>query len=158
MPPGCLPAIRFNHGAESVIELIMKTPSKNRKVLLIENEPAAMEVLRVLINSLGCHGEVAADGQQALDMLGHEDFDAVLLDLRSSTMPPEEVVSGIHDLRPSLVGRVLVITGEVEDKTTLDLVERFFLLKVRRSRLNFDLAGRLRALLQIAPLPSEIQL
>ncbi|TAM82755.1 MAG: response regulator [Acidobacteria bacterium] len=135
----------------------MKAGSKDRKVLLIEDEPVAREVLRALVNNLGCHGEVVADGRQALAMVRYEDFDAVLLDLRSSAMPFDEVVSGIHDIRPSLVGRVLVITGEADDKTTLDLVERFFLLQVRRSRLKLDLAGRLRALLQIAPLSQEFQ-
>jgi CheY-like chemotaxis protein len=135
----------------------MKTASHDRKVLLIESEPVARDVLRVLLNNLGCQGEVATDGQQALAMVSCENFDAVLLDLRSSSLPPEEVVSGIHDLRPSLVGRVLVITGEVDDRSTLDLVERYFLLQVRRSRLTFDLAGRLRALLRLAPAHTEIQ-
>ncbi len=133
------------------------TASHDRKVLLIESEPAAREVLRVLLKELGCLGEVVADGQQALAMVSCTDFDAVLLDLRSSSLPPEEIVSGIHDLRPSLVGRVLVITGEVDDSSTLDLIERYFLLQVRRSRLTFDLVGRLRALLRIAPLRAEIQ-
>jgi DNA-binding response OmpR family regulator len=149
--------VRFEDDAEFVIEPTMKTGSKDRKVLLIESEPVAREVLRVLVNNLGCHGEVVDDGQQALAIIRCEDFDAVLLDLRSSSLPPEEVVSGIHDLRPSLVGRVLVITGEVDDNSTLDLIERYFLLQIRRSRLIFDLVGRLRALLRIAPSPSEIQ-
>lgn len=135
----------------------MKIGSKGRKVLLVEGEPVAREVLRVLVKNLGCEGEVAADGQQALAMVSSEDFDAVLLDLRSSSLPPEEVVSGIHDIRPSLVGRVLVITGEVDDRLTLDLIERYFLLRVRYSRVLFDLVGRLRALLRIAPSPSRIR-
>ncbi len=135
----------------------MKIGSKNRKVLLIEGEPVARELLRDLLKNLGCHGEVVADGQQALAMVSSEDFDAVLLDLRSSSLPPEEVVAGIHDIRPSLVGRVLVITGEVDDHSTLDLIERYFLLRIRQSRVIFDLVGRLRALLQIAPSPSNVQ-
>lgn len=135
----------------------MKTGSKSRKVLLIEGEPVAREALRVLVKNLGCHDQVAADGQQALSMVTCEDFDAVLLDLRSSSLPPEEVVSGIHDIRPSLVGRVLVITGEVDDRDTLDLIERYFLLRIRQSRVLFDLVGRLRALLGIAPSPSQVQ-
>ncbi|HXH49945.1 MAG TPA: hypothetical protein VNM47_11430 [Terriglobia bacterium] len=135
----------------------MKSGSKDRKVLLIQKEPITRDVLRVLVNNLGCQGEVAVDGPQALAMVRSQDYDAVLLDLRSSALPPEEVVSGIHDIRPALVGRVLVITGEVDDPTTLELVERYFLLQIRQSRLSFDLAGRLRALLQIAPLSSETQ-
>ena len=136
------------------IALTMKAASKSRKVLLIESEPVAREVLQVLVENLGCHGEVVTDGRQALATVRSEDFDAVLLDLRSSAIPPEDVVSGIHHIQPSLLGRVLVITGEVDDQATLELVERYFLLQIRRSRLKVDLAGRLRALLRIAPLRS----
>ena len=133
----------------------MEAASKARKVLLIESEPVASEVLQVLVDNLGCHGEVVPDGRQALATVRSEDFDAVLLDLRSSAMPPEDAVSGIRHIQPSLLGRVLVITGEVDDQATLDLVERYLLLRIRRSRLKFGLAGRLRALLRITSLRSS---
>lgn len=135
----------------------MTSASQDRKVLLIEGEPAASDLLRVLMNKLGCRGEVAANGQQALAMVGCKDFDAVLLDLRSSNLPAEDVISGIHEIRPNLIGRVLVITGEVDDRETLELVERYFLLQIPRSRLINELVGRLRALLHIAPSPSELR-
>lgn len=136
----------------------MASTSQDRKVLLIEGEQSASEVLRVLMKKLGCNGEVAGNGQQALAMVSRKDYDAVLLDLRSSKIPPGDVVAGIHEIRPSLIGRVLVITGEVDDRETLELVEQYFLLQVRRSRLLHELVGRLRALLRIAPTPSEMQL
>ena len=111
-------------------------------------------MLRALVNDLGCQGEVAADGREALAMIRRRNFDAVLLDLRSSSLPAEEVVAGIHDMRPSLIGRVLVVTGEVDGPETLDLIERYFLLQVRRSQVSFDVVDRLRALLRISPSPS----
>ena len=135
----------------------MKTTStKDRKVLLVESEPASREVLRSLLKNAGCQGELVADCQKAMAMVSSSDFDAVLLDLRSSNLPPEEVVAGIHDIRPSLVGRVLVITGEVDERETLDLIERYFLLQIRESRLLKDLVGRLRALLRISPSPTGV--
>jgi CheY-like chemotaxis protein len=140
-----------------VIVLTMEAGSKGRKVLLIKSEPLARDLLDVLVYKLGCRHEAVADARKSLATVRHEDFDAVLLDLRSSVTPPAEVVVGIHHLRFSLLGRVLVITGEVDDRATLDLVERYVRLLMRRSRLIFGLAGRLRALLRIAPLPGEIQ-
>lgn len=139
----------------------MKSLSQNRKILFIEGEPAHKELFRTLLAKLDCEGKVAVTGQQGLEMISREEFDAVLLDLRSSDLPPEEVVSGIHEMRPSLVGRVLVISGEVDDPATLNLMERHFLLKIPRTRLINDLVGCLRALLCIPPLrrqlPAEVR-
>jgi hypothetical protein len=53
----------------------------------------------------------------------------------------------IIKVSPSLVGRVPVITGEVTDSTTMDLIARHCrLAHVLRNRLMQDLWTRLRAL------------
>ena len=57
-------------------------------------------------------------------MIKKKSFDAVLLDLRCSEMPAREMVSAIRELRPNLVGRVLVITGEMSDPQTMQMIER----------------------------------
>ena len=121
-----------------------------RKVLIIEDEPSIRNVLYVLLAGLGCDGDVAHDTREALPMLDQNRFDAVLLDLRSSHLPPKEMVSAITEVRPSLMGRVLVITGEVSDPETLEMFERCAVPHVTRSRVTSDLWGRLRALLGFA--------
>jgi CheY-like chemotaxis protein len=119
--------------------------------LILENELPIRNVLFTLLASLGCERDAVANGREALAALSRETFDAVLLDLRCSDLPPEEVVTEIHHLRPSLVGHVLVITAEVADPETLELVERHLLLQVPQDRLWQDLRGYLRALFQISP-------
>ena len=86
-----------------------------RHVLIVEGEPSIRNVFYVLLAGLGCEGDIAHTGHQALAMIKKESFDAVLLDLRCSEMPAGEMVSAIRELRPNLVGRVLVITGEVSE-------------------------------------------
>jgi DNA-binding response OmpR family regulator len=103
----------------------------------------------VLLAGLGCDGDVAHDTDQALSMIRQDQFDAVLLDLRSA--PLQQMVSAITELRPSLVGRVLVITGEVSDANTLEILEHYAVPHVPRSRVTSDLWGRLRSLLGFAP-------
>ena len=125
----------------------MSPDAHRRKVLIIEDEPSIRNVLYVLLAGLGCEGDVAYDGRQALAMIRQESFDAVLLDLRCSNLPAEKVVSEIVELRPNLVGRVLVITGEVADSKTMEIIERNCLPHMPRSRVVEDLWGRLRSLL-----------
>jgi CheY-like chemotaxis protein len=133
----------------------MDETTPRRKILIIEKEQAIRNVLFSLLAGLGCDRTSIDSGRDALSELSREPFDAVLLDLRSSDLPPEEVVSSIHLLRPSLIGHVLVITGEVADPAALELIERHFLLQVPRDRLLPDLLGCLRALLRIAPTPHQ---
>ncbi|MGH6630959.1 MAG: response regulator [Burkholderiales bacterium] len=121
--------------------------------MIIEDEPSIRNALFVLLAGLGCEGDVAYTGQQALAMISREKFDAVLLDLRCSNFPAEEVVSQIKELRPNLVGRVLVITGEVADAQTMDLISRHLLPSISRNRLMPELWGQLRGILGISAPP-----
>lgn len=125
----------------------MPSSPLRRKVLIIEDEPTIRNVLYVLLAGLGCDGDVAHDTQQALSMIRKDRFDAVLLDLRSAHLPPEQMVSAITELRPSLVGRVLVITGELSDPNTLEMLERCAVPHISLSRVTADLWGRMEALL-----------
>lgn len=133
----------------------MITVSQRRKVLIIEDEPSIRNLLHHLVEKLGCENAAVTDGQQALAMISRKEFDAVLLDLRCSNLQPDDVVAGIHGMRPSLIGRILVITGEVSDAKTLDLIDRHFLLPIPHTRLLQDLVSRLRVLLRIAPSPNR---
>jgi DNA-binding response OmpR family regulator len=125
----------------------MKPPVPRRRVLMIEDEPSIRNVLFVLLAGLGLDGDVAYDARQALSMLRQNSFDAILLDLRCSNLPPDQIVSAIQEIRPSLVGRVLVITGEVSDPAALESVEKLCLPHVSRNRVVEELWVRLRALL-----------
>lgn len=129
----------------------MASEPRRRKVLIIEDEPSIRNVLYVLLAGFGCDGDVANDSQHALAMLRQGRFDAVLLDLRSAHLPTDEMVSAIIDIRPNLVGRVLVITGELTDPDTLATLERQALPHIPLSRLTTDLWERLRVLLGFTP-------
>jgi len=121
-----------------------------RHVLIVEDEPSIRNVFYVLLAGLGCEGDIAHTGQQALAMIKKESFDAVLLDLRCAEMPAEEMVSAIRELRPNLVGRVLVITGEVSDPLAMEMIKNNCWPHIPRQRVMQELWGRLCALLGLS--------
>ncbi len=125
----------------------MSTSAARRKVLIIEDDASIRNALYVLLAGQQCDGDVATSGRQALSMIRRESFDAILLDMRCQNVLPEQMLSQISYLRPNLVGRVLVITGEVADPKCLELIERNCLPHVSRSRLATDLLSEIRALL-----------
>ena len=133
----------------------VSSSAPRRKVLIVEDEPSIRNVLYVLLAALGCEGDVAYTGRQALAAIRRESFDAVLLDLRCCGLPPERVVSEIKELCPNLVGRVLVITGEVTGRTTMEAIEHLCIPHISRSHVVEELSGCLRSLFGLSPSPAD---
>jgi DNA-binding NtrC family response regulator len=110
----------------------------HRMVVTIKDKPSIRNVLRVLVAGLSFDGDVASSIQQILSMISQDQFDRVLLDLRS-TEPPQ-MDSAITELRPILVGRVLVITGDVSNPSTLEMIEHYAVPHIPSSRVASDLS------------------
>jgi len=115
-------------------EIPMAPNPPHRKVLVIKDEPSIRNVLRVLVAGLRYDGDVASSIQQVLSMIRQDQFNTVLLDLRSAE--PPQMDSAITALRPILVGRVLVITGDVSNPSTLEMIEHYAVPHIPSSRVN----------------------
>jgi CheY-like chemotaxis protein len=119
-------------------EIPMAPNPPQRKVLIIKDEPSIRNVLRVLVAGLSYDGDIASSVKQMLSMIREDQFDTVLLDLRS--IEPPQMDSAITELRPILVGRVLVITGEVSNPSTLEMIEHYAVPHLPSSRVTSDLS------------------
>lgn len=127
----------------------MNNPEPQRKILIIETEAGVLNLAHILLESMGCHCTDAVGAAQALAMLRRKSFDAVLLDLHCSAEMPAEVISGIHKIQPSLIGRVLVINGETHDRKTFEFVQKHCFGSVPRGRILLDLWSSLQRLFSV---------
>jgi DNA-binding response OmpR family regulator len=98
--------------------------SARRRVLTLRDEPAIRKMLAVLSRQIGRLSESSFDHEGPLAGFAPQDFDSMLLNLRCSASEGVEGFSGIHETHASLVGRVLVVTGEIRDRHTMELVDR----------------------------------
>ncbi len=119
-----------------------------RKVLVIEDESSIRNALFAMLARLHCESEATGSGAEALAKIQQDQFDAVLVDLRCADLQAEVVIPQIHNLRPNLVGRVLVSDLDVPDEKSLKLIEEYFLIRVPHHRLPDDAQGYLRAILR----------
>lgn len=125
----------------------LATPDKSRrKVLIVEEVPSASNMLQVLLNVLNCESETALGRDQALAMIAREDYDAVLLDLRHADVSAKPMLSQINEVSPSLVNRVLVITGEVGESSVVGQYGPRYLPRATDIRLMENVHRRLLAL------------
>ncbi|MCB0212856.1 MAG: response regulator [Anaerolineae bacterium] len=78
------------------------------RILLAEDNPTNQHLALLLLNKLGYHADVAADGRQVLAMLEQQSYDVVLMDLNMPEMDGLETTEHIlqhypADRRPRIV-------------------------------------------------------
>ena len=72
---------------------------------------------------LGAQVTSARDGQQALDLIRGQDWDAIVLDLKMPVMNGWDVVLATRQERPELAGRIVVVSGDVTGLLELQTAE-----------------------------------
>jgi len=79
------------------------------RVLIVDDEERFRQTLVKLLASRGMTAASAGSGEEALEMLGREPYDVVLLDVRMPGMGGMKALPRIKELRPE--AEVLALTG-----------------------------------------------
>lgn len=117
-----------------------------RRVLIVEEMPSVSNMLHALLDVLDCESETAMGRDQALAMIAHGDYDAVLLDLRHADSSAKPLLSQIGAICPKMVNRVLIITGEVGETNVVGQYGPRYLPRATDIRLMENVHRRLLAL------------
>jgi DNA-binding NtrC family response regulator len=84
------------------------------RILVVEDEDAAREALRDILESLGYEVVAAASGEEAGLLPAEEPFDVLLTDLMLPGVGGAQLVVGLQDRWPAL--RVILMSGYTEDE------------------------------------------
>lgn len=82
------------------------------RILVVDDEPAIAHYISEALSAEGVDVTVASDGPAARRAILTGAFDAVLTDLRMPDMSGERLLAFVGEHRPSLAGRVLIMTGD----------------------------------------------
>ena len=93
-----------------------------RRVLVVDDDPAIVEVLDLRLESMGFDVTATGDPSRALGAVEEVAFDAALLDLRMDPVDGIELMEAIHARNPSLP--VLIMTAHGTIETAVQAVQR----------------------------------
>ena len=110
------------------------------RILVVDDELVVQQFLTKLLSEEGHEVRIMANAEGALERLGSEDYDVILLDIKLPGMSGINLYKHLQKTAESLARRVVFITGDVMGKDTMA-----FLSKTRATYLTkpFD-AERLK--------------
>jgi CheY-like chemotaxis protein len=102
-----------------------ETESAGTRVLLIEDEPAVMALVRAVLEGHGYTVVPTESGAEALRLLEAENFHGVVSDMRTpGGVDGAQVYAWIADHRPELASRLVFITGDIASEETAATLRR----------------------------------
>jgi PAS domain S-box-containing protein len=81
------------------------------RLLYVDDDPLLVSLLDSMLEGTGCSWRLAATGEEALALLGHEEFDVLLVSIRLSGMSGVELRHAVAHRDPVLAGRTILIGG-----------------------------------------------
>lgn len=88
-----------------------------KRVLIVEDDPAIRQIVRVLLERDGIEVDIAEDGERATKLLASESYAAVLLDL---LMPRLDGRGVIEFMKAREIASPVVVVTAVSDSPDLD--------------------------------------
>ena len=86
-------------------------PASEASVLVVDDDQALRGFFSTLLSKRGFSVDVASDGRVAYDQLTHHNYAVILLDLMMPGVNGFELLERIQRDSPSLLDRVIVMTG-----------------------------------------------
>ncbi|MGB9204525.1 MAG: response regulator [Terriglobales bacterium] len=101
------------------------TKSASAPVLLIEDEPAVMALVRAVLEGHGYSVVPTESGAEALRLLAEGNFHGVVSDMRTpGGVDGAQVYAWIAAHRPELASRLVFITGDIANEETAATLRR----------------------------------
>jgi len=92
-------------------------PAKN-KILVVDDEEALRTVLSTELEGEGYQVSTAGDGEEAIKILGSQQFHLILLDIKMPNVDGFEVLKFVKQKQPST--KVIMLTGFADLKNAIE--------------------------------------
>ena len=100
------------------------TPSRRpASILLVDDEPSIIELLREILAPDGYTFSAAHDGAVALDMVLKTDFDLIITDFRMPKLSGKGLYDSARESKPGIEKKFIFISGEMDPVTKTQFIK-----------------------------------
>jgi CheY-like chemotaxis protein/anti-sigma regulatory factor (Ser/Thr protein kinase) len=92
--------------------------SAQRTVLVVDDEPNVLALLKMLVTRNGFEVVTATNGQQALECIAARSYDLILSDMRMPGMDGRKFFETVKKQNPALSHRIVFVTGDTVSADT----------------------------------------
>ncbi|OAF19449.1 hybrid sensor histidine kinase/response regulator [Bradyrhizobium neotropicale] len=105
--------VPLGHAGNDISERAERAPSRQLRVLLVDDDPVNCEVGEAMLNRLGHHPTIARNGASAIELARTQPFDVILMDLHMPDMNGVEAAAQIRRLQLQRTPRIIAVTADV---------------------------------------------
>nr|WP_249811071.1 hybrid sensor histidine kinase/response regulator [Bradyrhizobium sp. 149] len=99
--------------ATGIAQGAVQPPSRQLRVLLVDDDPVNCEVGEAMLKRLGHHATIATNGASAIARARDQTFDIILMDLHMPDMDGVEAASRIRKLGLPMMPRIIAVTADM---------------------------------------------
>ncbi len=129
--------------------------NENVKILIVDDDPIVLEVMKSIIASHGFALATAQDGQQALEKLQDDHFSIIITDINMPNMDGMELLRHVKDHYPKI--GVIVVTGLSEHYSYIDVINAGAIDYMTKPFESSELLAKLRRVIREQTLVHELE-
>ena len=101
-----------------------KPDASSRRLLIVDDEPGIVDVLKQALNEKGFRTDTACNGAEALSRLASNEYDLIISDICMPEMNGEKLYAAVSERYPHLQDRIIFITGDTVSQSSRTFLER----------------------------------
>lgn len=103
--------------SQSMIQLSIQKKSLSGEILLVEDNIINQEIALHMLRNMGLNVQVAQNGQEALDLVKDQNFDAILMDIQMPVMDGYQATRAIREFDQRTPIIALTAAAMIEDRS-----------------------------------------
>jgi two-component system NtrC family sensor kinase len=123
-----LPVVACLEDVPTMADSPATTPAQDpnapqRRLLIVDDEPGIVDVLREVLSSNGYAVETANNGADALERITSGRYDLIISDLCMPEIDGQQLYKIVCDKKPHLANRIVFVTGDTVSSTSRAFLE-----------------------------------